>query len=197
VRFAPLALLLAGCGPVSPFATSVVSVHFGENGGFHKEELPGVVLGPPQGAGEAAGSLDVLSLGTNGSIVLEMGDEIVDGDGVDLIVFENPFKSSSGVVDGEAGEVSVSEDGVHFSAFPCDRKKPPPNGCAGFGPVLSSSKNGIDPTDASAAGGDQFDLGSIGVTRARFVKIVDVDNAGPAPKAGFDLDAVAIASHAH
>jgi hypothetical protein len=199
VRGAALVVVVASaaCTAPDPFATRVVSVHIGENGGFHKDELPGVVLGPPQGGGETEGGLDVLSLGTNGSIVLEMGEEIVDEDGVDLIVFENPFKLATGAVDGEAGEVSVSDDGENFTAFPCEKTKAPPNGCAGFAPVLSSTTNHIDPTDAKTAGGDQFDLHDIGVARAKFVKIVDQGNLGPAPKAGFDLDAVAAANHAH
>ena len=42
------------------------------------------------------------------------------------------------------------------------------------------------------SGGDQFDLATLGVTEARFVRIRDMQEAGAAPTAGFDLDAVAI-----
>ena len=75
-----------------PFADVVVSYDPGEGAGFGQEDFPSIVLGPPMGGGENAGSLDVLSLGENGSIILEMTDgAIVDGPGADFIVFENPF----------------------------------------------------------------------------------------------------------
>ncbi|HEY4220490.1 MAG TPA: cell surface protein [Myxococcota bacterium] len=184
----------AGPASTSPFAVRVVSFTPGTGAGFGADKMPGVVLGPPLGGVSSSGSLDVVSLGTGGSIVLEMGEDIVDGDGVDLIVFENPFLTAGGVAaDPEAGEVAVSLDGAAFTAFPCAKADPAPNGCAGFGAVTASDAS--TATDPALAGGDDFDLATIGVARARFVRIVDQGNAGPAPKAGFDLDAVAVAAH--
>ena len=75
-----------------PYATEVVDVVFGDNAGFGQEEFPEIVFGPPDGRGNSSGSLDVLSLGAGGEIVLGFGDRaIVDGPGPDFIVFENSF----------------------------------------------------------------------------------------------------------
>src|SRR6185369_12863491 len=92
----------------------------------------------------------------------------------------------------EPGIVSVSDDGVSFTEFPC-AAAPPWTGCAGVTPVLSSPANGIDPR-SDAAGGDAFDLATIGVARARYVRIVDsgLGPMGAPPTDGFDLDAVAV-----
>ena len=67
----------------------------------------------------------MLSLGLTGEIVVEFSDNlIVDGPGVDFTVFENPF-FGTGVFDildelfSEPGQVSVSQDGVVWHAFPC------------------------------------------------------------------------------
>ena len=54
--------------------------------------MPDIVLGPPVGGGALAGSLDVVSLGFSGEIVLCFEpNAIVDGPGADFIVFENAF----------------------------------------------------------------------------------------------------------
>jgi hypothetical protein len=43
------------------------------------------------------------------------------------------------------------------------------------------------------SGGDAFDLATVGLRRARFVRIRDLQTHGPtAPAAGFDLDAIAV-----
>ncbi len=90
---------------------------------------PGIVLGPPGSATPTTGSLAVMSLGHGGRITLEFTDnEIVDGPGPDLIVFENPFfctavplsDADPYSVFAEPGLVEVSEDGVDFRIFPYD-----------------------------------------------------------------------------
>src|SRR5262249_55619727 len=81
----------AGMLPALPFGEAVVSFTPGQGAGFGQNKMPGVVLGPPQGQGDSSGSTDVVSLGNGGEIVLETGVTIVDGPGVDLIVFENAF----------------------------------------------------------------------------------------------------------
>ena len=177
-----------------PFATSVVSFTPGEFAGFGQEGLPGVVLGPPRGAGASMGSLDVLSLGRGGEIVLGLGLGVVDGPGVDLLVFENAFAGFS-----ETGTVAVSEDGRTWLEFPCDpgdRAGGYP-GCAGVRPVFSSPDNGLSPTDPLWAGGDGFDLATLRVDperfRARFVRVRDSGaNFYGSTSGGFDLDAVAV-----
>ena len=179
-------VMLIGCEPTGPgFAMNVVSYEPGENAGFGQDGLPDIVLGPPQGAGSNAGSLHVLSLGNEGSIVLEMDHVIQDGDGADLIVFENPFAGFN-----EYGVVGVSEDGETFTEWPCSDDGA---GCAGVNPVLSHPDNELDPTDPVQAGGDAFDLEDIGVDRAVFLRIRDTGlNEYLGISGGFDLDAVSI-----
>lgn len=202
-------VLLVGCGsadalvpreqPVSSsvrYASRVVSYTKGEKGGFNEDKLPGIVLGPPSGGGCCAGSLDVLSLGDGGEIVLGFDQAIVDGEGPDFVVFENPFEPSGepASVVAEPAEVSVSEDGVAWTPFPCTARAYPYGTCAGWRPVYATAESPIDPREPDRAGGDAFDLAAIGVKRARFVRIRDMNTKYPAaaPTAGFDLDGVAV-----
>ena len=178
------------CTPVvydpNPFASSIVSYDPGEGAGFGQDSLPDIVLGPPLGAGENAGSLDVLTLGHEGEIVLAFDVEIVNGEGSDLIVYENVFIGWQ-----ETGVVSVSQDGETWYSWPCDAENPDANypGCAGVQPSLSHPDNCIDATDPAVAGGDHFDLADIGLETASFVRVQD---SGANGSGGFDLDAVAI-----
>jgi len=175
-----------------PFADAVVSFALGDGGGYGETYLPGVVLGPPEGAGGGSGSTDVLSLGLEGEIVLELVDRVlVDGPGADLLVFENPFSTWI-----ETGRVAVSDDLVTWYEFPCDPEDAAGGypGCAGVQPVYSNSVNGIDATDPELAGGDAFDLAEIGVPSARYVRIRDCGTSPSygSPAGGFDLDAIAV-----
>lgn len=193
-----------GVLPAARFAQRVVSVTPGDCAGFGLASMPDVVLGPPEGGGDTQGSLDVLSLGKGGAIVLSFEENpIVDGPGADFVVFENAFFAggdpSRPFV--ELATVSVSEDGVSFVEFPCTKSasEPPPYGaCAGWRPVRSSSANGVSPFDPATGGGDPFDLADLGLRRVRFVRIVDRGEgtcaSSPTDKlttVGFDLDAVA------
>jgi hypothetical protein len=143
-----------GVLPAARFAQRVVSVTPGDCAGFGLASMPDVVLGPPEGSGDTQGSLDVLSLGKGGAIVLSFEENpIVDGPGADFVVFENAFFAggdpSRPFV--ELATVSVSEDGVSFVEFPCTKSasEPPPYGaCAGWRPVRSSSANGVSPFDS-------------------------------------------------
>jgi len=178
------------------YATKVVSYTKGVKGGFNEDKLPNIVLGPPVGGGCCAGSLDVLSLGDGGEIVVGFDVAIVDGDGADFVVFENPFEPAGDPTSvlAEPAEVSVSEDGVTWTAFPCTATTYPYGSCAGWHPVYATAESPIDPLDPARAGGDAFDLSTIGVKRARFVRIRDMNRRFPAasPTAGFDLDGVAV-----
>jgi len=167
----------------------------GDGAGWGMDEFPDIVYGEPRGGGLAAGSLDVLSLGKSGEIVLGFGgNAIVDGDGVDLLVFENAFYvgGDPDKIFKELGEVSVSEDGSTWVPFPCHSDAAPYDGCAGWHPVLANPDEGISAFDPAVAGGDPFDLADVGLSRARFVRIKDISNFGATDNAGFDLDAVAI-----
>lgn len=187
-------LVCDGAGP--RFATRVVSHAFGPGQNVGQTHFPAWVLGPPVGAGECQGATTgVVSLGNGGTLVLAFdGNAIVDGPGADFIVFENAFDigCDGGDVFAELATVSVSEDGVTWTDFPCTATMPPYGTCAGTKPVLANADtNTIDPTDPAVAGGDAFDLADVGVPRARFVRITDrPDLTGTAGV--FDLDAVSI-----
>ncbi len=198
----PSAPVEAACGPspADPFADRVVSYQTGERGGFHEEDLPKIVLGPPHGAGNAPGGLDVFSLGLGGRITLEFTDfAACDGPGPDFIVFENVFGGFY-----EPAKIAVSADGETWHSFPCG-SGPDFEGCAGLTPVFADpDRNSIDPTDSESAGGDSFDLADVGLSAARYLRITDADGCsfyqdlahctdGVAPGVlGFDLDAVAV-----
>jgi len=178
------------CEPViydpNPFASSVVSYSPGEGAGFGQDSFPDIVLGAPTGGGENSGSLDVLTLGHQGEIILAFDVLITDGDGADVIIFENPFIGWT-----ETGVVSASEDGETWFTWPCDALNSEDGfpGCAGVTPVLSHPDNCIDATDVEVAGGDHFDLADIGLETAAFIRIQD---SGANSDGGFDLDAVAV-----
>jgi len=183
--------------PGAPHAIGVIAHALGEGGGFGAEALPDVVLGAPRGSGLRTGSTDVLSLGSGGSITLELGAAAIDGEGADFLVFENAFRigGSPTNVYVEPALVEVSADGTTWTAFPCNPALNPFAGCAGLSPVLANvDTNMLDSRDPLVAGGDAFDLATIGVSRTRFVRITDggrgrVDGAGTD---GFDLDAIAV-----
>jgi hypothetical protein len=179
-----------------PFVERVVRFEPGAGAGFGAEAMPWVVLGGPRGEGDARGSIDVVSLGTRGSIDLAFeGRAVIDGPGADFIVFENAFRYGGARTFAEYGVVSVSEDGVRWNTFPCDVATG--RGCAGASPVYANvDRNALVCTDPAAAGGDAFDLASVGLGRVRFVRIEDAATYPAAPsggdgKAGFDLDAIA------
>ncbi len=179
-------------GP-DPFADRVASFSPGTGAGFGQESYPDVVLGWPEGGGEV-GSLDVMSLGEAGEIVLEFDDMgVVDGEGADLLVFENPFPGWY-----ELATVAVSDDGETWHEWPCDVDDEQGGypGCAGVGLVEANSDNDVDATDPETAGGDAFDLAMLadftGKT-ARYVRIRDTGtNSYDGTAGGFDLDAVAV-----
>ena len=211
-------VLLCGRAGADPFADRVVAYQIGTGGGAGQDEMPGVVLGPPRGGGAFQGSIDTLSLGLGGWIILAFtSGSIEDGPGVDFTVFENPFLTV-GLVTGppftEPGTVSVSDDGVAWKSFPCSLDDPPYYpGCAGVYPVFANAGepgtpaplvpctipiqqlvgvpvDTFQPPDCS--GGDSFDLATVGLSSARFVRI-DASQLQPGAggTAGFDLDALA------
>jgi hypothetical protein len=181
-----------------PYARDVVSFHEGTSAGFGRSRLPDVVLGPPRGKGTSAGSLDVLSLGVGGEIVLDFGERIiVDGPGPDFVVFENAFwagGSAAGVF-AELGEVSVSDDLTTWQTFPCAQQPVTPGmfpGCAGWTPTLAYDPFAVIPLDPLRTGGDAFDLATLAVSSARYVRVHDLSKTGSGDNAGFDLDAIGI-----
>ncbi len=194
------------------FITGVVSFTPTGCTGFGQAAMPGIVEGPPVGGGTDHGSTDVVSLGGGGSIVVSFApNAIVDGPGPDFIVFENAFwiGGNANNIYAEPGEVSVSDDGTTWTPFPCTPVvdpgagdgtgvAPPYGSCAGWQVVYSAPGSGVSPADPIAAGGLALDLADVGVTHARYVKIVDKTHeacpeSGPKPNTnGFDLDAISI-----
>jgi hypothetical protein len=120
----------------------------------------------------------------------------------------------------EPGKVEVSSNGATWTAFPYDASAlalvgqdqtacssiPLLHGLAGLTPTFTGNwtipddPNVWDPNGTggvSGAGGDAFDLATIGLTQARFIRITDLNlGTGFAGNAeGFDLDGV-VALHA-
>ena len=132
---------VSGCDPEATptrFISCVLSYEPGPGAGFGQAKVPEIIYGPPIGGGTANGSQDVLTLGGGGEIAFGFGgNAIVDGPGADFIVFENPFDIAGDPTDpyAEPGVVSVSEDGVTWVDFPCEKDTYPYTGCAGWHPA--------------------------------------------------------------
>jgi hypothetical protein len=180
-----------------PFADCIDDFSPADDVSFGHDLLPDVVLGPPHGPP----GMQVASLGCGGRITLYFEEPgIVDGPGADFIVFENPFFTGD-ITFAEPARVLVSDDGEHWAAFECDvsggEAHWPPPGCAGVMPVLAGPGDDF-ATDPERAGGDAFDLADVGLTRARWVRLVDLTQEYHGHRmwcegaaGGFDLDAVA------
>jgi hypothetical protein len=141
-----------------PYADAVTSYTVGTNGGYPGANyLPGIVTGPPKGAGLFQGGLDVFSLGFGGQIVLRFVDNaIADEPGPDFTVFENAFLAFNGATlaierpFADPGRVSVSQNGMTWYEFPCALTTNPATGvfypgCAGVYPVLSNANTPSTP----------------------------------------------------
>jgi len=170
---APLAVAcLAGHADAQTrFATEVTEYVQGGGGGIF---ATGNILGGPRGGGLNTGSLDVLSLGTGGSVTLGFDVIITDGPGADFSVFENPFLSGVSSF-AEVAAVEVSSNGTDFARFPV-RYAGPDLSVPGSGPVVIGSYSGLsgsvpvlanvdtnalDPFDPVEAGGEAYDLAAL------------------------------------
>ncbi len=199
----PLCASSSGDEPSDPFIDCVVSYDppLAPEDMYGYDSFPEVVFGSPEGDEDGGGSTDVLSLGCGGTIeVYFEWPAIVDGEGADFIVFENPFYYGETTF-AEPAQVSVSEDGVEWVTFPCEvdgQGTWPPTGCAGVYPVYAGSSNDLDPTDPEVAGGDAFDLATVGLEKARYIRLEDRtveyygDETWCGTSGGFDLDAISI-----
>ena len=128
-----------------------------------------------RGGGPTQGGFDVYSLdyASRPYLVLGVGGIVRNGDGADLVVFENPFRSGLG--EGNFMDpivVAVSRDGTTFVDLPHEYLAPDPSeysidpdhwqGFAGITPVLlHEDEHPADPFDPIAAGGDAFDLDAL------------------------------------
>ncbi len=205
-----------------PYADSVVAFVPGTGAGFGASLLPGVVTGAPNGTGLFQGSLTTLALGYGGRLDLAFDDNvIVDGPGVDLTVFENAFlRINTGFITGapfaDPARVSVSQNGTTWYAFPCTldvSAGPYFPGCAGVYPVFANAsdpnaphasiptttpiaslvgQNALTLLPPSGSGGDSFDLATVGLAWARYLRIESATfSTGPVgpDNAGADVDA--------
>jgi hypothetical protein len=181
-----------------PYARSVIAFEPGDGAGYGEQDLPGVVLGPPGSEGTEQGSKQVLSLGDGGIIEVGFGPRRIDnGPGADFIVFENPFYVGGDASNPyqELGRVEVSKTGETWHEFPCDPDAGVTGtypGCAGWRPVNSYDPYSVRPPVPDETGGDPFDLETVGLESASYVRVVSISDRGTAPKIGFDLDAVGI-----
>ncbi len=194
-----LALSISACAQdEARYASEVIDFVPGPQAGHGQDLMPDVVLGPPQGSGLYAGSMDVVSLGIGGTITISTGaDTIVDGPGPDFIIFENAFYAgnSAEYIFAELAGVEVSADGENWVVYPCDFKSEYQedwHGCAGWHPVMPWSEGLKNTLDPEVVGGDPFDLADLGLTEVRFIRITDLTGEGQSPIAGFDLDAVGL-----
>lgn len=131
---------------------------------------PTLAVNGVRGGGLLAGSVDVFSLGFGHESALTLGfsEPVLDGEGPDLAVFENPFDVSSGGRFFDPVVVEVSADCQAFTAFPFVYDGGPwtgeParwHGFAGLTPVeLHEEDYPVDPLSPDA-GGDRFDLADL------------------------------------
>ena len=167
-------------------------------------KTPEKALGPAKGD-----TLDIVSLGRGGSIILTFAHPIKNGQGWDFAIFENGFNSSYL----ELAFVEVSSNGSDFVRFDNDSRTP--------GPVPAA----LDTTDINGLAGKYqkgygtpFDLqdladkplvnqGTVDITAVTHVKIIDIVGDGTwfdtdgdiiydvyptFLSAGFDLEAIAV-----
>jgi hypothetical protein len=178
----------------SLFATQVVSYTQGTGGGIF---VHANILGGPQGGGLTNGSVDVLSLGSGGSVTLGFDVTITDGPGADFSVFENAL-TFGGAVFAEVALIEVSTNGTDFARIPTRYDGPagplPPFGGEPMGtfagmtggmPILTNVvTNSISPFDPVVSGGESFDLadlandplvvsGLVDLAQIHFVRLVD------------------------
>jgi len=155
----------------SGYGAKIIKLEPGTGPRFNADK-PEVVLGRPEGAGAAMGSLHVMSLGKRGRITLELGRAATRG----LVVFENAFMTAGRVANPEPATVEASADGQTWYLL---------KGQAGLAPVYANSQNRISARSA-AAGGDRFSFAASGIPAGTAVKFVRITDLG----ANFDLDAV-------
>lgn len=178
---AMLLALLVGCQAPLPHADQVVSAP-GALSGLPFDD-PQLAANGVRAGGQRQGSTDVYSLDLDGprtELVLAFTEVVVvDGEGPDLVVFENPFEIDGGGVFIDPVSVEVSEDGDTFVAFPYGLKSDgysmDPDDWWGIAGRLPGAHDLDDPSSPSAelpeAGGDRFDLADLGLTAITHVRL--------------------------
>ncbi len=200
-----IALFCAYSAKSQIYIDTVLSLKPGtvQNAGQDFESFPMNIFGPPSALAKytvpASDPKDICSIGMDGEIIVANKSHfIIDGPGPDFTIFENAFmRLADSMIFAEPGIVSVSENGIDFIEFPYDTISL--DGCAGVGPTNGDK----DPFNPIESGGNSFDLASIGLTKAKYIKIKDITRVVTYDTqhkyysplfivSGFDLDAVAI-----
>jgi hypothetical protein len=171
--------IVAGCagavpedaGPAHPGAQLAVDVVSASAASDRRFGDPALAVNGVRGGGTFQGGLDVYRVGLQpqDDLVLGFDDPVVDGDGPDLVVFENPFEVRGGGWFVDPVVVEVSADCETFVAFAhaygggeaYDADPGAWEGFAGITPVqLHEEAHPVDPLDPEA-GGDAFDLAAL------------------------------------
>lgn len=196
-----LAVALAGCageaepvdtGPRHPGAQLAVEVVSATAAGDDRFGDPEAAVNGVRGGGLRQGGFDVYRVGAgpDDALVLGFDEPVLDGDGVDIVVFENVFAVDGGGWFLDPTAVEVSADCATFVAFPRAYTGGPVyeaepsawQGFAGLTPVLlHEEEHPVDPLGAEA-GGDGFDL-------------ADLDDAGIAAEGVRCVRLTAAATH--
>jgi hypothetical protein len=178
-----------------PYADRVAAFSPLTPGGFGSANLPGNVLGPPDGVStyepawrpEQLASLHASSLG-GGSITLEFTNNIMAaGDGLDFTIFENVMfvgrNPNRRFMEPATVEVALWED--DWTPFP---SRVIPSGDAaedvwrpgyyaqGFAGINATT--GEDPADPTRSGGDSFDLAVIGRSDLSWFRFIRLRSTG-------------------
>lgn len=131
-------------------------------------------------------SYDVVSLGNGGSLILEWGDFVVNGEGPDFAVFENGLTAHINSVFGELAFVEVSSNGkdfVRFSSVSLGRQKvsqfaqiPADSvfNLAGARPLGWGSVFDLD----ELAGSLEVRSGILDLNRVKYLKLIDISGCG-------------------
>jgi hypothetical protein len=177
-----LALLFSGnSSPKANFvlreemADTIISAPYNNGESFRDQNS---AINGVRGSGLFGGSLDVFSLAQTGTgaemIVSWSGREIYNGDGIDFVIFENPWiiGSDSNVLFIEPTIVEVSRDNISYCGFnpsfsSNQYSRDPSNWLrfAGLKPVLYNEDSNKLPSDSifnvNQSGGDGFDLSDL------------------------------------
>lgn len=171
--------ILGGCTPGWIVADTVIEAPGADSGALFDD--PSLAVNGVHAGGCCSGSADVYSLDRDGPrthLVLAFSEPVVDGDGPDLVVFENPFEISGGGVFIDPVVVEVSVDGELFEAFGYEAPETyssDPSAWSGLAGVTPGLYDADDPStpdaDLEEAGGDRFDLAELGLEEIRFVRL--------------------------
>lgn len=158
---------------------------FGQQPQYFPMNVLGSVANSATPTAPASAPWDVCAMGKGGHITLGFNPPIIDLPGADFTVFENAFYYGNNQIFDEWMLVSVSIDGVNWFTFPYDSLTG--QGLAGRTPTAAAGANYQNPIES---GGDSFDLGALGLTEIRYVRVTDATRFQTPDRLSSDLDAI-------